>query len=86
MTRGYVENVWTERMSTAQEPNNARREDANEEIIKLINLTEEIRKLSRSIDLTGMLCAVKELNVKLGNCHTKIEKFEAFVQFCQQIE
>ncbi|CAK9801648.1 hypothetical protein ANTPLA_LOCUS2886 [Anthophora plagiata] len=82
----HLQNVWTQKGATGNKQNNHSHPEDTETITELLQLTSEIKRLNEIINITKLLSDVKQLNNKLTNCETGIEKFELFVQFCQQLD
>lgn len=67
-------------------PTETRRQDNNMPENGMQDLTNELNKLSRLIDINKYITLIKELNRKLQNCTTEIQKFEIFYNFTQQLD
>lgn len=56
------------------------------EFLDFISLTNEIRELTKIINIKKMLTAVREFKSQLQHCNTSAQKFQLLIQFCDKLD
>lgn len=56
------------------------------DVSEMTELANEIQEIKKLCNVKGMLQAVKELRIQLIQCKSKIEQFEAFINFCDKLD
>ncbi|KAK2578999.1 hypothetical protein KPH14_012661 [Odynerus spinipes] len=60
--------------------------NSSNQYTEFIELSREIKQINQICNINTMLKIVKEMRIRLQQCHTKIEKFQVFVDFATKLE